>query len=152
MKIFRTYLHIGLNKKLFEISSTSLGLDNVQFSEHTITVAIHSESVSHGYYLKGFMAVSTQNVCDRCLIDFDFNHKIKFSILLTNKTDLVNNDEHNVIFFTNQEESVDIGPVLAENISLNQPFKKLCFDDCKGLCSSCGCNKNKQNCSCKKST
>jgi len=152
MKIFRTDLHVGLNKKLFEISSSSLELDNIQFSEEKIKVTIHSEDVSHGYYMKGLMAVSTLNVCDRCLIDYYLSQDIKFSILLTNNRELINSDEHDVIFFTDQEESVDISSILAENIQLNQPFKNVCSNDCKGLCSSCGCNKNIQECSCMNST
>ena len=112
MKIFRSDLHIGLNNKLFEISSASLGLVNVRFTEDKITCIIHSEITAHGYYLKGMMAVSTQESCDRCLIDFGSKREIKFTILLTSDTDLVNNDEQNVIYFNDQEEAVNISPVL----------------------------------------
>jgi uncharacterized protein len=148
MKIFRTDLHIGLNNKLFEISSASLGLVNVRFTEDKITCIIHSEITAHGYYLKGMMAVSTQESCDRCLIDFGSKREIKFTILLTSDTDLVNNDEQNVIYFNDQVEIVDISPVMAENLLLDRPLKKLCIDDCKGLCPCCGCNKNEKNCAC----
>ena len=152
MRIFRTDLLIGLNNKLFEISSASLGLDNVQFTEDKISSIIHSEIAAHGYYLKGIMAVSTQESCDRCLIDFDSKREIKFSILLTSDSDLVNNDENNVIYFNDQEEAVDISPVMAENLLLDRPLKKLCIDDCKGLCPFCGCNKNENICACMKET
>lgn len=152
MKIFRTDLLIGLNNKLFEISSASLGLDNVQFTKDKIASIIHSEIAAHGYYLKGMMKVSTQESCDRCLIDFDSKREIKFSILLTSDSNLVNNDENNVIFFNDQEEAIDISPVMAENLLLDRPLKKLCIDDCKGLCPLCGCNKNDNNCACTKET
>ncbi|MBC8322352.1 MAG: DUF177 domain-containing protein [Candidatus Marinimicrobia bacterium] len=152
MKIFRTDLHIGLNNKLFEISSGSLGLDKVSFSEDKITCTIHSEQAPNGYYLKGLMTVSIRESCDRCLIDFNSKQKIEFSILLTSDVKLIKNDEHDVIFFTDQDDAIEIDPVLAEYILLDRPLKKLCTEDCKGLCTSCGCNKNEIDCDCKQET
>ncbi len=133
---------------LFEISGASLGLEDVRFTEDKIACTIHSEHAPHGYFLKGRMAVSIQAFCDRCLIVFGSEKDIPFSILLTSDPDLVHNDENDVIYYTEQEEAVDISPILAENIILNCPLKTLCTVDCKGLCSSCGCNKNEQDCNC----
>ena len=152
MKIFRTDLLVGLNNKLFEISSASLGLDKVSFTEDIITCTIHSEQAPNGYYLKGFMTVSIRESCDRCLIDFNSKQTIEFSILLTSDVTLINNDEHDVIFFTDQDDAVDINPVLAEYVLLDRPLKKLCTDDCNGLCTSCGCNKNEMDCDCTQDT
>lgn len=148
MKIFHTDLQVGLANKLFEISGASLGLEKIRFTEDKIACTIHSELAPHGYYLIGRMAVSIQDSCDRCLIAFGSERDIPFSILLTSNTDLVQNDENDVIFYTDQEEAVDIRPVLAENILVNRPLKRLCTVDCKGLCSSCGCNWNEQDCNC----
>lgn len=35
-----------------------------------------------------------------------------------------------------------------EEFSLSLPIKPLCASDCKGLCPSCGCNRNSETCSC----
>lgn len=148
MKIFRTDLQVGLNNKLFEISSTTLGLDKINFTEDKFTCSIHSERTSRGYYLKGKMALATRDCCDRCLIDFDVKSNVEFSILLTSDPELVTNDEHEVIFFNEQEEAVDISPIMAEYIMLDRPLKMLCTADCKGLCPGCGCNKNEDDCTC----
>ena len=148
MKIFRADLQVVLDNKFFEISGESLGLDSVQLTEDKIECTIHSEQASRGYYLKGKMAIAIQNSCDRCLIDFGSKQDIPFSILLTSDRDLISNDEHDVIYYTEQEDAVDISPVLVENILLDRPLKKLCSADCKGLCPTCGCNKNEQECAC----
>ncbi len=152
MKIFRADLEVGLKDKLFDISSESLKLDEVRFSEKTFPCTIHSDAASHGYYLKGNMDVSTLEECDRCLSEFSSDRNINFSILLTSDSKLVNNDEHDIIFFTEQDDSVDISPVLAEYIQLDRPLKELCSDECKGLCPSCGCNLNEKDCLCTNDT
>jgi uncharacterized protein len=45
---------------------------------------------------------------------------------------------------------VEINPAALawEEFSLALPLKPLCRQDCKGLCPSCGCNLNTENCSC----
>lgn len=152
MKIYRADLEIGLDNTFFEIPGASLEMDNVHFAEDKLTCTIHSEYAAHGYFLKGSMDVVTIEMCDRCLADFQAEAEVRFSILLTNDPDLVNNDEHDILFFNEQSESVDIGPALAEYIALDRPLKALCIADCKGLCPSCGCNKNEQDCNCTNDT
>ena len=47
---------------------------------------------------------------------------------------------------------IEINPAALawEEFSLALPVKPLCRNDCKGLCPSCGSNKNTEPCSCKK--
>lgn len=35
-----------------------------------------------------------------------------------------------------------------EEFSLALPVNPLCGEDCKGLCPTCGCNRNQENCAC----
>ena len=39
-------------------------------------------------------------------------------------------------------------PYVEECLFINEPFKVLCDEDCKGLCPSCGANLNQEQCSC----
>jgi len=39
--------------------------------------------------------------------------------------------------------------ILKDNIILNLPVKKVCDDNCKGLCPRCGVNLNEKTCDCK---
>ena len=43
---------------------------------------------------------------------------------------------------------LDLKEVAENSIYLELPFKKLCNEDCKGLCQSCGVNLNNETCSC----
>ncbi len=148
MKIFRSELQVGLKKKLFEISSESMEQDSIRFYEDSIKCIISSEYSPHGYYLRGEFNIPFLEKCDRCLVDHKTKHNIDFSILLTDKKELVTNEEFDVVYFTNQQDNIDIAPVLMEYMILDRPAKILCSKDCKGLCLSCGCNLNEENCDC----
>jgi len=46
--------------------------------------------------------------------------------------------------------TIDITGMIEDNICLHLPLKHTCSDACKGLCPECGCNLNKETCSCDK--
>lgn len=44
---------------------------------------------------------------------------------------------------------VDLREIAREQILLNLPLKPVCRSDCKGLCPTCGVNRNRIECSCR---
>jgi len=47
-------------------------------------------------------------------------------------------------------EYLNIDEDIREEILLNFPMKALCKPDCRGICSKCGANLNKEECKCQK--
>ena len=47
-------------------------------------------------------------------------------------------------------ESIDVWPILREQLLLALPDYPLCGDECKGLCQSCGLDLNTGECGCRK--
>jgi uncharacterized protein len=47
-----------------------------------------------------------------------------------------------------QEETIDLDPIILEQIVLQIPMRVVCREDCKGLCPRCGVNLNLANCDC----
>jgi uncharacterized protein len=45
-------------------------------------------------------------------------------------------------------EVIDLDAIIQRQIILAMPFYPLCREDCKGLCSHCGINKNQEICQC----
>jgi uncharacterized protein len=45
-------------------------------------------------------------------------------------------------------EQLDLEPMVRELVSMELPLMPLCRDDCAGLCSICGVDRNEQQCSC----
>lgn len=56
--------------------------------------------------------------------------------------------DHEVVVGYYDEEKLDLGEVVREQLFLGLPMKRLCRPDCAGLCPTCGRNRNTDRCSC----
>ena len=92
--------------------------------------------------------VSVNIPCDRCLedvrcdIDLDFEKRVD---LARTDAELIEGlDESNFI----DGYHLDADQLIFNGIVSEWPMKILCSDDCKGICSVCGCNRNEGSCDC----
>jgi uncharacterized protein len=46
------------------------------------------------------------------------------------------------------EGRIDLGEIVREQMHLAVPLRRLCREDCRGLCPSCGVNRNTGSCAC----
>lgn len=46
------------------------------------------------------------------------------------------------------EDRIDLGEMVREQLHLAVPLRRLCREDCRGLCPSCGVNRNSASCQC----
>ena len=148
VKLYRADLERGLNKQLFEISSEYFVDQAVEFAEAKITCSLTSEKQWHGYRLTGEISIPFFETCDRCLVEFTDKHTTEFFILLTNDSELSGAEDDDVIWFSDAENTVDIGSVIRELVLVEEPFKTICSVDCNGICPYCGANRNQENCGC----
>ena len=148
VKLFRADLERGLDIQLFEISSKYFVDQAVEFAEAKITCSLTSEKQWHGYRLIGEISIPFFETCDRCLVKFTDQHTTEFFILLTNDSELSGTEDDDVIWFSDAENTVDIGPVIRELVLVEEPFKTICSADCNGICPHCGANRNQENCAC----
>jgi uncharacterized protein len=56
------------------------------------------------------------------------------------------NKDDDLIFINS--DTLDITEIIENNIILTLPIKRLCKEDCKGLCHKCGTNLNFSTCHC----
>jgi uncharacterized protein len=57
-------------------------------------------------------------------------------------------DDHDVVVGFYEDEKLDLGEVVREQLFLALPLKRLCREDCRGLCPTCGRNRNTDDCAC----
>ncbi|MCA9680433.1 MAG: DUF177 domain-containing protein, partial [Myxococcales bacterium] len=50
--------------------------------------------------------------------------------------------------FAYDGESVDLEPIVREQLVLAVPYAPLCKEDCRGLCPQCGIDRNVETCTC----
>ncbi|MBC2578956.1 DUF177 domain-containing protein [Clostridium sp. DJ247] len=96
--------------------------------------------------ITGVINTVLELTCSRCLEKFSYGVNIDIEENFTNNTG-VNKDE-DIIFI--DSDTIDITEIIENNIILTLPIKRLCREDCKGLCQQCGANWNFSTCDCKK--
>jgi uncharacterized protein len=123
--------------------------------------------VSGGVLLKGDFVAEVQAPCSRCLADSTLRVPVSFTLNLIPKAlaaqsqpegDDQNDDERaetagSFDLEDADEElfdgkTIDLDPILREQVLLALPMRAVCREDCKGLCPMCGQNLNEQKCSC----
>jgi len=100
------------------------------------------------YYVKGDMDATAKFVCARCLKPFEQHLAVAFSETFAPEDAEVDFDEDDDVHMVTGEE-IELDPVLQEDFLLAVPDFPLCDEDCKGLCPSCGVNRNEEACACK---
>lgn len=98
--------------------------------------------------------------CDRCLGKFHLPLDADFSIDLElpgddkrqmeEKDHYCHDSEMDVDIL--QDSEINITDMLQQQLYLAVPMKKLCSDDCRGMCSKCGANLNIEQCRCQPDT
>ena len=80
--------------------------------------------------------------CSLCLEIFSHNFDLDIFEEFTNNSD---KEDDSISFF---EDNLYLSEVIVNNVISTLPIKKLCNENCKGLCHECGTNLNLVTCNC----
>lgn len=84
-------------------------------------------------------------ICSRCLEAFIYPIDIDIEERFT--TNRSSKDDEAIVVM---DDVLDITEVVETSMISTLPIKRVCKNDCKGLCQECGCNLNDKTCSCHK--
>ena len=82
--------------------------------------------------------------CARCLRDLDITLPLELKEIMVGKL----NEADNYELLEVPDGKADVTELIFEGLCFELPLRELCSDDCKGLCSACGANKNEVQCEC----
>ena len=135
------------NKKIdynFQIPQFDFEGDKIKSSGSCEVVGIIS-SDSDILILNAEIKVDLEMICSRCLDTFIYPIDIDIEERFT--TNSKSEDDEAVIVI---DDVLDITEIVETTIISTLPIKRICKEDCKGLCQECGCNLNSNTCSCDK--
>jgi len=105
--------------------------------------------------LEGALEARLRMRCVRCLESFEAPLASEFALILVPEAagpvepGEREEDEREALLFYGREGRVELADVAREQIYLNLPLKPLCRPDCRGLCPTCGANRNRLECACR---
>lgn len=104
--------------------------------------------------VKGSFEVRMETECDRCLGRAQFPLSNSFDLfykpvsLIANEEEFGLDDGEVELGFY-QGGGMELEDILREQVLLLLPMQRICREDCKGICPSCGKNRNETLCDCK---
>ncbi len=104
--------------------------------------------------IQGALSVQMEAECDRCLgraqfpldTGFDLFYRPMSSIAREEEVE-IDEGEAQLSFY--EGGGMELEDVLREQILLVMPMQRVCSEDCKGICPTCGKNRNETPCDCK---
>jgi uncharacterized protein len=110
------------------------------------------------YIVDGTVKFTADYNCSRCLEPYPIANTSTFHVRFRPRPDaseeneeieIAESEELEVEFYTARE--IPLRDLALEQIQLSIPMKPLCDEKCLGLCSHCGANMNREECSCEAS-
>jgi uncharacterized metal-binding protein YceD (DUF177 family) len=105
------------------------------------------------YRVAGRLNGEVELPCSRCLEPFRMPVSADFDLRYVPKTENVGEGEREVeeddlatAFY--EDDQIDLGHLILEQLQLALPMKPLCSPACHGLCPQCGTNLNAGTCQC----
>ena len=102
------------------------------------------ESVVEGILVSGPITGPLTLTCARCLMEFDGEFDARIQELFVAPGREIGPDDYTV----GPEGTIDLEPLVRDNVLPALPFSPLHAPDCQGLCERCGGNRNLGECSC----
>jgi uncharacterized protein len=107
-------------------------------------------------HVRGRLTASVEPECGRCLAPYrsqidqelDLFYLPRGAEQPQEQEEDVELGEREVVVGYYEGERLDLGEVVREQLFLALPLKRLCREDCRGLCPTCGKNLNDGACGC----
>ncbi len=140
-----------LNEKKVSKKQIDVTLDVVElqdsYEKYTVLKPLkvigELNSVGEIISLEGKVTGVLELTCSRCLKNFNYDIQLDINEKLTNNPE---NKDDEIIFINN--DKLNLTEIVENNIIMSLPIQRLCQEDCKGLCASCGSDLNLGECKC----
>jgi uncharacterized protein len=138
----------GIHEYIFEAEPAKIGLDE-RFSG-ILKMTVKLDKSPRQILLQAEMQVQGVFDCDRCLEQFHKQVGGKYSLVYIqgDRSTVDVKKEEEIQVLSADTNYIDLDEDVRQYIYLTVPAKLLCKEDCKGLCSVCGVNKNYKHCKC----
>jgi uncharacterized protein len=92
--------------------------------------------------------ITASLICDRCAKEFHSVIKSHYRMIYLFRTNYNDSEKEDIVYLHPDKDKIDLDKDVRDYAILAVPMKKLCSDDCKGLCPKCGKNLNEGSCNC----
>ena len=138
--------------RVYEISKeSSIGACN---SPNQISGSATVRRTDDGFWLSAVLLSHMKTSCSRCLVEYSqpVDMVIEEELLLEfdpyTRAQAKRPEDWDQYFYVGAEYILDLNEIATQYSTLSMPMKSVCRDDCAGICTQCGINKNESICNC----
>jgi len=131
----------GTMKELHRVVTTDgrIGLDLIAIPvDAEVNLDLQLQAVSEGVLVTGTVAGPTAGECSRCLEPFTGTVEIRLTELFAYPDSATEQTTEDDEIYRIVDDTIDLEPVITDQIGLELPLQPLCTPDCAGLCPECG--------------
>jgi len=150
MLIKYTNFSDGIHKFSLSAPVRNLGIEELFFGNAVVDCKM--DKSPHQIVLDCDLLLHAKMICDRCAKEFKSKLTNHFQISYLFSRELHESDDYNLKYLSPEQDKINLKDDVYEYAKLCVPMKRLCRDDCKGLCPHCGKDLNEGNCNCKEET
>ena len=112
-----------------------------------------AELLGQDIRFRGHLSTRIESNCARCLVpveipvesDFDLTYQ-PMAVIAKEEEIQVPAEDLEVGFYSGH--GIEVADVVTEQVNLFMPMQLVCSPDCRGLCPTCGVNRNLETCEC----
>ncbi len=110
-------------------------------------------------HVRGHLNLKTSGPCSRCLADTPLVMDQELDLFFLPESEALSEyddeegaelQDRDLVVTFYKGDVLDLGAIVREQILLAQPMKRLCREDCLGVCPTCGADRNLTSCGCPK--
>jgi uncharacterized protein len=107
-------------------------------------------------HVRGHLSARMGMECGRCLEPFDSSLEQDLELFYlrhvrdqVEEAEEVELSDHDMVVAYYRNDRLDLAEVVREQLLLAAPLRRVCREDCKGLCPTCGADRNTVACTCR---
>lgn len=148
LKLNVTELTTGVEHLSLTVNLSDLELENAPEFHEPLRFELKLTKMGGKILLNAHVEAQIDLACDRCLKEYGDTIKQDVRLVIASASDFEDTDDENVLLLEKGEQTVNIAPIMREIILLELPVKRLCAENCQGLCPNCGADLNVETCNC----
>ncbi|MBK5257335.1 MAG: DUF177 domain-containing protein [Vicinamibacteria bacterium] len=141
-----------VNRDVLALAAEELSIaDNGSFRAHV------ERADAGSVHVRGHLHLNTSGPCARCLAETPLLVDQELDLFFLPESEALSEyddeegaelQDRDLVVTFYKGDVIDLGAVVREHVLLAQPMKRLCREDCKGVCPTCGADRNLPACAC----
>jgi uncharacterized protein len=130
----------------FEADIEKIDLTEPLFGKYNTNVVLNK--FDDQIILEASTTAGANFICDRCGTAFKQTVESRYKMIYLLRAIEGAEEEINITYLSSDTQIIDISKDVRDYMILSTPMKRLCKEDCKGLCVKCGSDLNEKQCDC----